>query len=50
MTLDKLRGDGYGRAGHDHHEEGYILYLYIYTVHTHTRTHTHGMYRKVRRN
>jgi len=29
VTLDKLRGDGYCRAGQDHNEEGYILYTYI---------------------
>jgi len=37
VTVDKLRGDGYGRAGHDHHEEG-IFYIYIYTQYTHTLT------------
>lgn len=28
VTLDKLQGDGYCRAGQDYNEEGYILYTY----------------------
>lgn len=65
VTLDKLQGDGYCRAGQDYNEEGYILYtihkvyIYIYTVHKYIHLyryihiHIHGMYilyRKVHRN